>query len=82
MLSCSIVSTSVTPWTVARQGSLSMAFSKQEYWRGLPFPSPGNFPSQELNLCLLYFLHWQEDSLPLTHLGSSTLKIDDANNCI
>ena len=32
----------VTPWTVAYQASLSMVFSKQEYWSGLPFPSPGN----------------------------------------
>ena len=30
----------VTPWTVAHQASLSMEFSKQEYWSGLPFPSP------------------------------------------
>ena len=33
------------PWTVARQSSLSMGFSRQEYWSGLPFPSPGNFPN-------------------------------------
>ena len=32
------------PWTVACQASLSMKFSRQEYWRGLPFPSPGNLP--------------------------------------
>ena len=31
-----------TPWTVARQASLSMGFPWQEYWSGLPFPSPGN----------------------------------------
>ena len=31
---------SVTPWTMARQAPLSMGFSRQEYWRGLPFPSP------------------------------------------
>ena len=30
----------VTPWTVAHQAPLSMGFSKQEYWSGLPFPSP------------------------------------------
>ena len=41
MLSCLILSNSfVTPWTVARQGPLSMGFSKQEYWSGLPFASP------------------------------------------
>ena len=31
----------VTPWTVARQAPLSMGLSRQEYWSGLPFPSPG-----------------------------------------
>ena len=31
-----------TPWTVAHQAPLSMGFSRQEYWSGLPFPSPGN----------------------------------------
>ena len=35
----------VTPWTAARQAPLSMEFSKQEYWSGLPFPSPGNLPN-------------------------------------
>ena len=33
-----------TPWTVAYQASPSMGFSRQEYWSGLPFPSPGDFP--------------------------------------
>ena len=31
-----------TPWTVAYQAPLSMRFSRQEYWSGLPFPSPGD----------------------------------------
>ena len=31
------------PWTVAHQAPLSMGFSRQEYWSGLPFSSPGNF---------------------------------------
>ena len=34
----------MTPWTVSCQTSLSMGFSRQEYWSGLPFPSPGNLP--------------------------------------
>ena len=34
----------VTPWTVACQASLSMEFSRQEHWSGLPFPSPGDLP--------------------------------------
>ena len=33
-----------TPWTVAHQALLSMGFSRQEYWSGLPFPSPGDLP--------------------------------------
>ena len=36
------------PWTVARQSSLSMGFSRQEYWNGLPFPSPGDLPDPEI----------------------------------
>ena len=36
--------TLVTPWTVARHVPLSMEFSRQEYWSGLPFPSPGDLP--------------------------------------
>ena len=34
----------VTPWTVARQASLSMDFSRQEHWSGLPCPPPGDHP--------------------------------------
>ena len=36
-----------TPWTVARQASLSMGFSRQEYWSGLPCPLPGDLPNPE-----------------------------------
>ena len=35
----------MNPWTVVRQASLPMEFSRQEYWRGLPFPSPGDLPN-------------------------------------
>ena len=34
-----------TPWTVTCQAPLSMGFSRQEYWSGLPFPSPGDLPN-------------------------------------
>ena len=34
----------VIPWTVARQAPLSTGFPRQEYWSGLPFPSPGDLP--------------------------------------
>ena len=45
VLSCfSCVRLCATLWTVACQGPLSMGFSRQEYWSGLPCPSPGNFP--------------------------------------
>ena len=41
LLMRSVVSDSVTPWTVDHQDLLSMEFSRQEYWIGLPFPPPG-----------------------------------------
>ena len=56
------------PWTVARQAPLSMAFYSPELeWVAFPF-SRGS--SQGSNLCLL---HWQADSLPLSHQGSLQL---------
>ena len=36
--------TLTTPWTVVHQAPLSIRFSRQEYWSGLPFPSPGDLP--------------------------------------
>ena len=39
-----------TPWTVVYQAPLSMGFSRQEYWSGLPFPSPGDLPNPEIEL--------------------------------
>ena len=59
--------TLVTPWAGAHQAPLSMDFSKQQYWSGFPFPSPGIFRPQGLNPDLL---HWQVDSLTLSHQGS------------
>ena len=59
-----------TLWTVAHQASLSMGFSRQEYWSGLPFPSPGDLPNPGVkpasltpNLC------WQVGCLPLAPPG-------------
>ena len=43
--SLSCVQLFATPWTVAYQAPLSMGFSRQEYWSGLPFPSPGDIPN-------------------------------------
>ena len=57
----------VTPWTVAHQAPLSMGFSRQEYWSGLPFPSPDDLPDPGIEPMSLA---WQADSLPLSRLGS------------
>ena len=54
----------VTSWTVAQQAPLSMGFPKQEYWSGLPLPSPGDLPHPGSNPRLLCLLHWQAGSLP------------------
>ena len=53
--------TLVTPWTIACQAPLSMGFSRQEYWSGSPFPSPGDLanPGIEPRSSAL-----QADSLP------------------
>ena len=46
LLSRSVMSDSLeTPWTVAHQAPLSMGFSRQEYWSGLPCPPPGDLPN-------------------------------------
>ena len=37
-----------TPWTTAHQGPLCMEFSRQEFWNGLPFPSPGDHPNPRI----------------------------------
>ena len=58
---------------VTHQAPLSMEFCRQEYWSGLSFPTPGDFPTQELNPRLLHLLCWQADSLPLHHLSSPCL---------
>ena len=62
----SYVALFVTPQTVVHQAPLSIGFSQLEYWSGLPFPSQGIFLTQRANPCLL---HWQADSLSLSHLG-------------
>ena len=50
-----------------------MGFSRQEYWSGLPFPSPGDLSNLGIELCLL---HWQTYSLLLSHLGNPLEKND------
>ena len=65
--SLSCVQLFATPWTVAHQAPPSMEFSRQQYWSGLPFPSPGYLPDPGIEPMSLA---WQVDSLPLSHLGS------------
>ena len=47
--------TYVTLWTVARQAPLSVGFSRQEYWRGLPCPPPGDLPDPGIKPASLMF---------------------------
>ena len=54
-----------TPWNVDHQVPLSMEFPKQEYWSGLPFPSPGDLPDPGIEPVPPVW----HSSLPLSHLG-------------
>ena len=53
VLSCSVVSDSATPWTLACQVPLSTEFSRQEYWSGLPWSPPGHLPDPGIELASL-----------------------------
>ena len=57
----------VTPWTIAHQAPLSIGFSRQEYWSGLPCPSPGDLPNSGIEPGSPAL---QADSLSLSHQGS------------
>ena len=58
-----------TPWAIVCQVPLPMGFSRQEYWGGLPVPTPEdlNWPRDLSKLQLLWVLRWQVDSWPLYH---------------
>ena len=60
-VSHSVLSDSVTTWTVACEAPLSMGFSRQKYWSGLPFLSPGDLPDPGVELTSPAL---QADSLP------------------
>ena len=60
-VSFSCVQIFVIPWTVALQAPLFMEFSRQEYWSGLPFPSPGDLPDPGIESMSPVL---QADSLP------------------
>ena len=57
----------VTPCTVAHQAPLFLEFSRQEYWSGLSFLTPGHLPDPGIEPASVIYLHWQADSLPLCH---------------
>ena len=58
-------------WTVVHQAPLSMEFFRQEYWSGLPFPSPGDLLDPGIKPYLLHFLRWQAGSLAAEPLVKS-----------
>ena len=60
-----------TPWTVAHQAPLSMGFSGQEYWSGLPFPPSEDLPDPGIELEFLKSPVLERHSLPRHMLGSS-----------
>ena len=63
---------SVTPWTVALQAPLSMAFSRQESWSWWPCPPPGDLPDPGTGPRLSRLPHWRADSLPLAPPGGNS----------
>ena len=60
----------VTFWTIACQAPLSMEFSRQEYWSGLPCPPPGDLPNPGIRPESPASLALQADALLLSHQGS------------
>ena len=67
---CAHLCLTVIPLTVAHQAALSMAFSRQEYWSALPFPSSGDLPNRGIKPASLVSSALQVDSLHLCLLGS------------
>ena len=59
----------MTPWPVDCQVPLSVEFSRQEYWSGLPFPSPEDFPNPGMESGSPLSLALQVESLPTEPLG-------------
>ena len=80
MKSLSCVGLFASPWTVAYQTPPSMGFSRQEYWSGLPFPSPGDLPNPRIEpwspaLCTDSLLFEPPGKPKNTGVGSLTLRI-------
>ena len=66
---CSVIQLCLfaTPWTIAHQAPRSMEFSRQEYWSGLPFSTPGDLPDPGIEPTSPTL---QVGSLPVSHLGN------------
>ena len=64
----------VTPWTVACLAPVFMEFSREEYWSGLPCPSPGDLPNPGIELVSLAL---QAHSLPSYHLDKTPLELKE-----
>ena len=73
----SVMSDSVATWTVAHQASPSMGFSRQEYWSGLPFPTPGDLPHPGIEPRSPAFRGGGQMLYPLSHQGSPYHKDDN-----
>ena len=71
-----------TPWTVARHAPLSMGFSRHEYWSGLSFPPPGDFPDPGIELLSLVSPVLEADSLPAEPLGKPLRYVEILPFCI
>ena len=65
----------VTPWTIPHHAPLSMGFSKQEYWSGLPLPISEELLNPGIEHLASVSPALQADSLPLSHLGSPQIII-------
>ena len=59
----------MTPWTAVHQVPLSVGFSRQEYWSGLPFPPPGDLPDPGIEPISPEVPVLEADSLPVSHQG-------------
>ena len=86
VLSCSVVSDSLRPyvWTVTRRASLSLGFSRQEYWSGLPFPPPGALPNPGIEprspaLAGRFFTSWVIKEAPVCQYFNVNMKV--AQSC-
>ena len=73
MKSLSRVRLSVTPWPAAYQAPLSMEFSRQGYWSGLPFPSLGDLPDPGIEP---WSLTLQGDTLPSEPPGKPSMRVE------